>query len=224
MRSWRSNLNRLQEATAGPRNVQRLIAPDGRASCQSVRPATIRAWFRQLAAQEYDSSKGRRPGHPLKIEIGRTTVADMLAAVGIEPAPERYRERTWSHFLKSHWETLYACDFFSVEVLGVFGTVRYMVFFVIDVKTRAMRIAGIRIAQDGAWMRQMVRNLLDPVDGFLRNASYLSHDRHPLFTRARTVLLTTRCWVRLNAGHVAADCSASTIGKRREGQRRVSGQ
>jgi transposase len=60
----------------------------------------------------------------LKVEIGRTTVADMLAQAGIEPAPERSRKRTWGQFLKSHWETLYACDFFSVEVLSVFGTVR----------------------------------------------------------------------------------------------------
>ena len=75
----------------------------------------------------------------LKIEIGRTTVATMLAKAGIEPAPERNRKRSWAHFLKSHWETLYACDFFSVETLGVFGTVRYMVFFVIELKSRAVQ-------------------------------------------------------------------------------------
>ena len=31
----------------------------------------------------------------LAIEIGRTTVAEILAAAGIEPAPERERSRTW---------------------------------------------------------------------------------------------------------------------------------
>jgi hypothetical protein len=30
----------------------------------------------------------------------------------------------WKQSLRSHWETLYACDFFAVETLGVFGTVR----------------------------------------------------------------------------------------------------
>jgi hypothetical protein len=64
----------------------------------------------------------------LKIDIGRTTVANILVEAGLEPAPERTRKRTWKHFLRSHWETLYACDFFAVESLGVFGTVRYMVF------------------------------------------------------------------------------------------------
>jgi hypothetical protein len=31
----------------------------------------------------------------LAIEIGRTTVAEILAAAGIEPAPEREKKRTW---------------------------------------------------------------------------------------------------------------------------------
>jgi putative transposase len=118
----------------------------------------------------------------LKIEMGRTTVATLLAQAGIEPAPERNRKRTWKQFLRNHWETLCACDFFSVEVLGVFGTVRHMVFFVIEVQSRAVQIAGVRIAPDGDWMKQIALNLLDPADGFLRNASYLIHDRDPVFT------------------------------------------
>jgi hypothetical protein len=128
----------------------------------------------------------------LKIEIGRTTVANLLAQAGIEPAPKRNRKRTWKQFLKSHWETLYACDFFSVEVLSAFGIVRHMVFFVMEVKSRAVQIAGIHIAPDGDWMKQVARNLVDPVDGFLRNASYLIHDRDPVFTKAWTALLE-RC-------------------------------
>ena len=31
----------------------------------------------------------------LKIEMGRTTVANILSGAGIEPAPERNRKRTW---------------------------------------------------------------------------------------------------------------------------------
>ena len=91
--------------------------------------------------------------------------------------------------LTSHWETLYACDFFSVETLGVFGTIRVMVFFVIELKSRAVHIAGIRVDPDGAWMMQTARNLLDPDVGFLRNATHLVHDRDPLFTKDWTRLL-----------------------------------
>jgi hypothetical protein len=117
----------------------------------------------------------------LKVMIGRTTVADILEAAGMVPAPERGKTRTWKKLIKIHLETLYACDFFSVEALGVFGTVRYMVFFVMEVKTRAVEIAGIRVDPNGEWMKQVARNLVDPVDGFLRRATHLIHDRDPLF-------------------------------------------
>jgi putative transposase len=113
----------------------------------------------------------------LKIEIGRTTVANSLLEEGIEPAPEREKKRTLKRFMKSHWYTLCACDFFSVEALGAFGTVRYMVFFVIEVKSRTVEIVGIAVDPGEEWMNQVPRNLTDPVDGFLRGAKCLIHDR-----------------------------------------------
>jgi putative transposase len=85
----------------------------------------------------------------LGIEIGRTTVANILAECGVEPAPEREKTRTWKDFMKAHWDSLCGCDFFTIEVLGLTGTVRYMVFFVIVVKTRMVEIAGIATNPDG---------------------------------------------------------------------------
>lgn len=64
-----------------------------------------------------------------------------------------------------------------------------MVFFVIELKSRAVHVAGMRINPDGAWMLQVTSNLLDPEDGFLRNATHLIHDRDPLFTKAWVALL-----------------------------------
>ncbi|MFC1642855.1 integrase core domain-containing protein [Myxococcota bacterium] len=119
----------------------------------------------------------------------RATVTSILDEAGIEPEPERSRKRTWKQSLESHWHTLYACDFFAVETLGAFGAVRYMVFFVIELKTRTVQIAGAHIAPNDAWMQQLARNLLDPFDGFLRNATHLIHDRDPLYTKAWTAML-----------------------------------
>jgi putative transposase len=155
------------------------------------KPDELRQLVRRLANENigWGYTKIRDALRGMQIEIGRTTVAAILAEAGLEPAPERTRKRTWKHFLKSHWETLYACDFFCVETLGTFGTVRVMVFFVIELKSRAVHIAGIRVAPDGAWMTQIARNLLDPVDGFLRHATHLIHDRDPLFTQAWTQTL-----------------------------------
>lgn len=118
----------------------------------------------------------------LGIKVGRTTIADILKDAGLEPAPEREKKRTWKQFIRSHLESLYACDFFTVEALGAFGPVRYMVFFVIEVETRVVHIAGVRVDPDGEWMAQIARNLTDGIDGFLLNAKYLIHDRDPLFT------------------------------------------
>jgi hypothetical protein len=64
-----------------------------------------------------------------------------------------------------------------------------MVFFVIELRSRAAHIAGIRDAPDGAWLLQLTRNLLDPSDGFLRHATHVIHDRDPLFTEAWARLL-----------------------------------
>jgi len=38
--------------------------------------------------------------------ISDTTVANMLKAHGIEPAPDRRRKSTWKTFLEAHWDVL----------------------------------------------------------------------------------------------------------------------
>jgi transposase InsO family protein len=71
-----------------------------------------------------------------------------------------------------------------VEVLTLRGLARYFVFFVIDIETRRVEIAGITNAPSGKWMQQIARNLTDPEDGFLRGIRYLILDRDPLYTEA----------------------------------------
>jgi transposase InsO family protein len=115
-------------------------------------------------------------------EVGRNTIKRILIANGIDPAPERGKRIPWETFLRSHWGAIAAADFFGVEVLSVRGLLRYLVLFVIDLKTRRVEIAGIVRDPNGEWMRQVARNLIDAGDGFLRDAMYLIHDRDPLFT------------------------------------------
>ncbi len=45
-----------------------------------------------------------------------------------------------------------------------------------------MTIVGNRHQPHNEWMKQVARNLTDVVDGFLRYAGYLNHDREPLFS------------------------------------------
>jgi putative transposase len=75
--------------------------------------------------------------------VGRGTIATILKEHGIEPAPERGKRTPWSTFLKSHWHSLAATDFFSVEVCTLKGLVTHYVLFFIDIASRSVHIAGI---------------------------------------------------------------------------------
>jgi transposase InsO family protein len=67
------------------------------------------------------------------------------------------------------------------------------VFFVIDLKSRRVRIGGFAPEPDGRWIKQMARNLTDGEDGFLNGTRYLIHDRDPLITTEfREVLRAAR--------------------------------
>jgi putative transposase len=117
-------------------------------------------------------------------EVGRSTVQRILEEHGLDPAPERARQTSWASFIKTHLSVLAAADFFAVEVLTLQGLVRHLVFFVIDLGSRRVQVAGVAVDPPGAWVTQMARNLTDPEDGFLRGKRFVIHDRDPLYTKA----------------------------------------
>lgn len=122
-------------------------------------------------------------------DIARNTIKAILKERGIEPAPERGRHTTWHTFIKSHFGAIAGADFFTVEVLRGCGLVRYYVFFVLDIGSRRVHVAGVTHQPCDAWMSQIARNLTDCVDGFLGQTRYLILDRDPLYTKAfRTML------------------------------------
>jgi len=110
-------------------------------------------------------------------QVARATVANVLKREGIEPAPTRGTRAPWSVFLKAHWRALVAADFLSVEVWKLNGLVTYYVLFLIELRTRAVRIAGIATNPAEAWMLQVARNLCDAEDGVLTQGRKLILDR-----------------------------------------------
>jgi putative transposase len=71
------------------RKGKELTAEERRACCQIVRPETILAWFRQLAAQSYDSSKARNAGRPRKAADIRALVLK-LAGLALRPSRSHF--------------------------------------------------------------------------------------------------------------------------------------
>ena len=186
--------------------------------CTIVTPDTILRWHRQFVARKYDGSTERRRGRTgvmrairelcvqmasenpgwgysriqgalanLGHRVGRSTIRRILKEHGLEPAPQRHTP--WSVFLKAHWDAIAAADFFTVEAWTLRGLTRFSVFFVIDLETRSVRIAGITDQPTGEWVTRVARSLVDGFDGFLLKHRYLIHDRDPLFRGSLPALL-----------------------------------
>jgi putative transposase len=126
----------------------------------------------------------------LGYKIGETTVKNILLENGFDPEPSTTRKTTWKEFIRSHWNVLAACDFFSVELLVKGKLIRCMVLFAIDLSTRKVKILGIHLQPNGSWMEQIARNLTW-ADTFLLDKKYLIHGRDPLFTAKFSSILKT---------------------------------
>ena len=168
---------------------QRLIAQkyDGSGKRGPGRPLTaaeIEQVVVQMAQENRDWGYRRIQGalSNLGHKLARSTIADILARHGMEPAPERSRKTTWKEFLTQRWELIVAADFFTIEVWTTKGLQRFIVLFFIELSTRRVEIAGISAVANGLWVNQIARNLTDSVDGLLTGKRYLIHDRDPLFT------------------------------------------
>ena len=175
---------------------RKLIAKkyDGSANRGPGRPqvmATIRRLVVRMATENrtwgYERIQGAlaNVGHT----VCATTVKRILTDHGIERAPDRSRKTTWNEFIRQHLDSLAACDFFTVEVWTPFGLVRHAVFFVIELSTRRVEIAGIARDLDGRWMVQIARQLTECFSGFLSGKRYLIHDRDSLYTDMFTRIL-----------------------------------
>ncbi|QDT98571.1 helix-turn-helix domain-containing protein [Gimesia aquarii] len=114
-------------------------------------------------------------------KISDESVRKILKEQGIEPAPDRKGQTTWSTFLKVHWEVLAAIDFTTVEVWTKGGLVTFYLLFVIELKTRRVHFAGYTTNPHGVWMKQIARNLSDEEDGFLPEKRKLIMGRDSTF-------------------------------------------
>ncbi len=120
--------------------------------------------------------------------ISDSTVANILRAHGIEPAPQRGRTGSWAAFLRAHWDTIGAIDFTTVEVWTRGGLVTFYVLVAMRLKSREIVVAGVTASPDAAWVKQMARNLTCHDDGFLAGTTHLILDRDTKFVPLRRYL------------------------------------
>ena len=116
--------------------------------------------------------------------ICKSSVKTILIEHGYDPEPDLTVRSTWHEFIKSHWDVLAACDFFTFELLVGRRLVRCTLFFVMELATRKVFFAPVKLQPDGKYMRQVVRILMDSEDGFLHGKRYLIHDCDPLYRAA----------------------------------------
>lgn len=85
------------------------------------------------------------------LRFTRNTLKNILIQNGIDPSPKR-KEDSWDAFIKRHFETLWACDFFTKTIWTALGPRLFHVLFFINIRTRKVHIAGITEKPNKDWI------------------------------------------------------------------------
>ena len=103
------------------------------------------------------------------------------------PAPQRDRQ-SWRDFLRTHGESILACDFFTVDTVWLR---RVYVLVFLSVGSRRVEYLACTSNPNSAWMLQQARNLLMELDDRGRAVRFVIHDRDAKFSRAFDAVLAT---------------------------------
>jgi putative transposase len=113
--------------------------------------------------------------------VARNTVKNILLRNGIDPGPKTGKG-TWDDFIKLHQTTLWACDFIVKKVVTRIGLLDCFVFFAINVGSRKVKVTGVTIHPNDAWMAQQARNLAMHWSDLGQKPTYLIKDGDPKIT------------------------------------------
>jgi putative transposase len=103
----------------------------------------------------------------------------------MSPAPRRHSQ-SWRSFLRTHGESILACDFFTVDTVWL---QRLYVLVFLSVGSRRVEYLACTSKPNTAWMLQQARNLLMELDEGGRQTRFLVQDRDAKFPRAFDALL-----------------------------------
>jgi putative transposase len=162
------------------------LLPRPRWSSFVVSPQTLLRWHRELVRRKWTYRRNATGGRPplaadvrelivrmarenprwgcvrirgelakLGIRVSATAIRTLLRRSGLGPAPRRSGP-TWREFLSAQAEGILATDFFTVESIRLRTL---YVWFVIELHTRRVHLAGAARNPDAAWVTQQARNL-----------------------------------------------------------------
>ena len=116
----------------------------------------------------------------LGLDVSYITIRNVMNRHGLPPAPDR-SSSSWRRFLNHYKEQFLACDFFTVETLGL--KTLYVLFFV-EHATRQVHVAGCTAHPDNAWVTQQARQMNWELEGREPPIWYLIHDNDTKFTES----------------------------------------
>jgi putative transposase len=116
----------------------------------------------------------------LGVRVSASSVRRVLRGHGLDPAP-RGPSSSWRSFLRQEAAGIVACDFFTVDTVFLR---RVYVFFVIELGSRRVHLAGVTDHPTGLWVAQQARNLLASLGEQTGAWKFLIRDRDSKFTRA----------------------------------------
>ena len=186
------------------------LLPRERWSTFLVTPATLLRWHRDLVRRRwtYPHRQGRRRGldpsvvdlvlrlareNPrwgyqriagecvkLGVMVSATSIRNILRRHRLGPAPRR-NGPSWTQFLRAQASGVLACDFLTVETVGLS---RLYVLFVIELDRRRVWLAGVTANPTGVWVAQQARGLLMEMGEQAGRFRLLVRDRDAKFTAA----------------------------------------
>jgi len=187
------------------------LLPAELSGCRLVTPGTVLRWYRRLVRWKWRQAPARIGRPPVSGELvalivrlarenpawGYTRVSRAGCVVwatawpcddpqdpACEPNPAgpatRHRH-TWRAFLRARAATLVACDFFHVYLVSL---TRVRVFFVIEVRTRFVRLPGVTAHPAAEWTVQAAREFTWTLTERAGRVRYLIQDRAGQLTNA----------------------------------------
>jgi putative transposase len=173
---YAGNNSSLEQRIDSPEmGLQQVWEEDGAAGTRKEVVELVVQMARENATWGYNKIQGALAN--LGYRVSDTTIGNILKEHGIEPAPERKRQTTCRAFLQAHWEVLAAIDFTTIEVWTKSGLQTFYLLFVMEIATGRIYFAGCTSNPDEEWILQVIRNLLDSENGFLKGKRYLLMDR-----------------------------------------------